>query len=113
MSFREKMHPQVSNAEIELFKALSLAGLTDGMVTQRPIILKLTVPDFQWSLKRKVVYLDGVQVHRKKQEYDEEIQNMLEVRGWQVLRVSYEAPLSAKRKKEILDEIAEFIGAEP
>ena len=42
------MHPQVSKAEIEVFKALSAKGLTRGMVTQKPIILKSTIPDFCW-----------------------------------------------------------------
>jgi len=40
------MHPKVSRAEIEVFKSLSMAGLTSGMVTQQPIILKSTIPDF-------------------------------------------------------------------
>jgi hypothetical protein len=44
------MHPKVSRAEIEVFKALSGLGLTGGMVTQKPIILKATVPDFCWTL---------------------------------------------------------------
>ncbi len=36
MSFRERMHPKVSAAEIEVFKALSAEGLTGGLVTQEP-----------------------------------------------------------------------------
>ena len=48
------MHPKVSRAEIEVFKALSVAGLTSGMVTQQPIILKSTIPDFCWIEKRKI-----------------------------------------------------------
>ena len=53
------MHPKVSRAEIDVFKSLSAAGLTTGMVTQQPIILKSTIPDFCWMEKRKIVYLDG------------------------------------------------------
>ncbi len=53
------MHPKVSKAEIEVFKALSAAGLTSGMVTQKPIVLKATIPDFCWFSKRKIVYLDS------------------------------------------------------
>jgi len=34
------MHPKVSQAEMAVFQALSMAGLTTGMVTQKPIILK-------------------------------------------------------------------------
>jgi hypothetical protein len=53
------MHPKVSTGELQLFRALSLAGLTGGMVTQKPIVLKATIPDFCWPEKRKIVYLDG------------------------------------------------------
>jgi hypothetical protein len=57
LSYRARLHPKVSNAEIELFKALSMAGLTGGMVTQKTIVLKATIPDFCWPEKRKIVYL--------------------------------------------------------
>ena len=43
MSYKERMHPKVSKAEIDLFAALSAADLTRGMVTQQPIILKSTI----------------------------------------------------------------------
>ena len=90
------MHPKVSKAEIEVFKALSAAGLTNGMVTQKTIVLKLTVPDFCWLNKRKAVYLDGFQAHSgdKQKERDEEICELLEAKGWEVLRIPYEPPLS-------------------
>lgn len=111
MSYKESMHPKVSKAEIEVFKALSMAGLTSGMVTQKTIILKATIPDFQWTEKRKAVYLDGEQVHRKKQEQDEEITDLLEARGWNVLRITYTAPLSKQKLVEVVAEIKEFVGA--
>ncbi len=106
------MHPKVSNAEIEVFKALSSEGLTNGMVTQQPIILKSTIPDFMWQSKRKVVYLDGVQVHHKDkvQEKDAEIDELLELQGWEVLRIPYEAPLTEKALDKIMDTIKEFLG---
>ena len=112
MSYKDRMHPRVSNAELELFKALSIQGLTGGMLTQKPIILKSTIPDFCWPEKRKIVYLDGAQVHRKDKarERDEEIDEMLELQGWEVLRIPYDPPLTAKALQEILITIKEFLG---
>ncbi len=112
MSYKRHMHPKVSKAEIEVFKALSEAGLTRGMVTQKTIVLRVTVPDFCWLNKRKAVYLDGVQVHSrdKQQQRDEEICEMLEAKGWEVLRIPYEPPLSGKGLKKIIETIKEFVG---
>jgi very-short-patch-repair endonuclease len=106
------MHPKVSKAEVEVFKALSAAGLTRNMVTQKTIILKSTVPDFCWLNKRKIVYLDGVQAHLsdKQQKRDEEIQELLTEQGWEVLRIPYEPPLSEKNLKEIIETIKKFVG---
>ena len=106
------MHPKVSNGEMQLFRALSLSGLTGGMVTQKPIVLKATIPDFCWINKRKIVYLDGVQVHRadKTQQRDSEIDEMLEAQGWEVLRIPYEPPLTDKALEEIIVKIKKFLG---
>lgn len=114
MSYKRKMHPKVSKAEIEVFKALSAAGLTSGMVTQKPIVLRLTVPDFCWLNKRKVVYLDGIQVHLgdKQQQQDEEICELLEAKGWEVLRIPYESPLTEKELKKIVASIKDFVGSD-
>ena len=112
MSYKKNMHPKVSNGEMQLFKALSLAGLTGGMVTQRPIVLKATIPDFCWLNKRKVVYLDGEQVHRKDKtkQRDSDIDEMLETQGWEVLRISYEPPMTDKALEAILTKIKDFLG---
>jgi very-short-patch-repair endonuclease len=106
------MHPKVSNAELELFKALSAQGLTGGMLTQKPIILKSTIPDFCWPEKRKIVYLDGAQVHKKDKarERDEEIDELLELQGWEVLRITYNPPLTTKALQDILIKIKQFLG---
>jgi very-short-patch-repair endonuclease len=105
------MHPKVSRAEIEVFKSLSMSGLTSGMVTQQPIILKSTIPDFCWIEKRKIVYLDGTPVHRKDKqiERDEEIDDLLTRQGWDVLRVPYNPPLTDKGLKEIMATIKRFL----
>ncbi len=106
------MHPRVSNAEIEVFKALSAEGLTGGMVTQKPIILKSTVPDFMWFEKRKVVFLDGVQVHTKdkQRDQDNQIDELLELQGWEVLRIPYDPPISQKNLQEVVAAIKKFLG---
>ena len=114
MSFKRFMHPKVSKAEIEVFKALSAAGLTSGMVTQKTIVLKSTIPDFCWLNKRKAVYLDGLQAHLgdKQQKRDEEICDLLEAEGWEVLRIPYEPPLSGKELQKIVASIKDFVGAD-
>ena len=112
MSFKRRMHPKVSKAELEVFKALSAAGLTSGMVTQKPIVLKSTIPDFCWLGKRKAVYLDGLQAHSsdKQQKRDEEICDLLTAKGWEVLRIPYEPPLNGKELQKIVAAIKEFVG---
>ena len=111
MSYKSRMHPKVSTGELQLFRALSLAGLTGGMVTQKPIVLKATIPDFCWPEKRKIVYLDGLQVHQgdEQQKRDEEIRTLLEAQGWDVLRIGYEPPLTDANLKEVMTKIRQFL----
>ncbi len=111
MSYKDRMHPKVSNAEIEVFKALSAQGLTGGMITQQPIVLKSTIPDFCWTNKRKIVYLDGNKVHTKDkaQQRDAEIDELLELQGWDVLRIPYDPPLTEKSLQEIMVTIRKFL----
>ena len=111
MSYKSRLHPRVSNAELEVFKELSQAGLTDGMVTQKTIVLKSTIPDFCWLQKRKAVYLDGLQAHLgdKQKERDEEASELLKLKGWEVLRIPYEPPLSEKALRQIIEEIKQFV----
>ncbi len=111
MSYKSRLHPKVSKAEMEIFKALSASGLTNGMITQKTIVLKSTVPDFCWLDKRKAVYIDGAQVHSgdRQLEHDEEIQALLEAKGWDVLRIKYDPPLTEWRLSEILMTIKRFL----
>jgi very-short-patch-repair endonuclease len=108
------MHPKVSRAEIEIFKSLSIAGLTNGMVTQQQIILKSTIPDFCWMEKRKIIYLDGIPVHKKDKaiERDEEITDLLIAQGWDVLRIPYNPPLTDKGLQEIMVKIKRFLNVD-
>jgi very-short-patch-repair endonuclease len=114
LSYKKHMHPKVSKAELQVFKALSEAGLTCGMVTQKTIVLKVTIPDFCWLNKRKAVYLDGLQVHSsdKQHQRDEEVCDLLETKGWEVLRIPYEPPLTEKELQKILATIKEFVGSD-
>ena len=111
MSYKKKMHPKVSQAEMALFQSLSIAGLTSGMITQKPIILKSTIPDFCWPSKKKIVYLDGNAVHGKdkQQKRDNEIDELLELQGWDVLRIPYDPPITEKGLKEMLETIKRFL----
>jgi very-short-patch-repair endonuclease len=111
LSYKNNMHPKVSKAEIQLFTALSAAGLTTNMVTQKTIILKSTIPDFCWINKRKIVYLDGIQAHSndKTQKRDEEIDELLEMQGWDVLRIPYDPPLSETDLQDIMKAIKKFL----
>ena len=111
MSYKANMHPKVSQAEIAVFSALSKAGLTNGMVTQKTIILKSTIPDFCWTNKRKIVYLDGNVVHSsdKQQRHDSEIDELLEAQGWEVLRIPYDPPITERGLQEILKIIKRFL----
>lgn len=110
MSYKQQMHPTVSKAELEIFHALSTIGLTAGMTTQQPIALKTTIPDYLWMEKRKAVYLDGDAVHKEGNEWDQEVEQLMEKRGWQVLRIRYHAPLTQTAKAEITRQIADFVG---
>jgi very-short-patch-repair endonuclease len=108
------MHPRVSHAEMAVFQTLSMVGLTSGMITQKPIILKSTVPDFCWAEKRKIVYLDGNPVHRKdkQQARDNEIDELLEAQGWDVLRIPYNPPLTQNGLEEIMAKIKRFLNVD-
>jgi very-short-patch-repair endonuclease len=55
-----------------------------------------------------------LQVHRKDKqlEKDEEIVNLLELQGWEVLRIPYNPPLTEKTLKEVIETIRRFVGTE-
>jgi len=106
MTWRQRMHPRVSRAEAILFLALQQRGLTEGMISDRGIVLEATYPDFYWPTKGLVVYLDGPPHQRENQRLkDERIDEHLRRRGIKVLRFSYKPPLTKQRLAEILDQI--------
>jgi very-short-patch-repair endonuclease len=109
------MHPSVSRAEYQVFQQLSQTATAQGMTTQDTIVLRMTKPDFVWFEKKKAIYLDGAPCHTKDRavENDAEIDMLMERRGWNILRIRYDPPLTAKRLAEITQEITEFIVGAP
>ena len=64
--------------------------------------------------KRKIVYLDGIPVHKKDKqiERDEEITDLLTAQGWDVLRIPYNPPLTDKGLHEIMATIKLFLNVD-
>jgi len=111
MTWRERTHPRVSKAETILFLALQQRGLTNGMTSDRGIVLEATYPDFYWPTKGLAIYLDGPSHQRENQRLkDERIDENLRKKGIKVLRFSYKPPLTKQRLAEILDQIEEAFG---
>lgn len=109
--WKQRMNVKVSAAEHSVFSALSQRGLTKNIMTQNPICLKQCIPDFMWPDLRMIVFLDGEQIHNKpnRQRKDREIDWLLTKRGWKVLRISYHAPITKGRLKEIVNDIEAFL----
>jgi hypothetical protein len=106
-----------SRGEQKLFRRLQQAGLTRGMVTNKPVVLVNTTldeprefetrPDFHWQQLGIPVYLDGP--HHKRRHYadiDEKVDKFfLEQKGQKTLRFPYDPPLSDSRCAEIIEAI--------
>ena len=116
MGYKEKMCVSVSKGEYQLFIALSRAGLTEGLTTQVPVKLRepddlrphglVTIIDFAYKRQMQALYLDGNNVHKGyRLERDEEIDELMKLKGWTVVRFPYHAPLSDKRNREIVEEV--------
>jgi very-short-patch-repair endonuclease len=112
-SWRERLHLRVSRAEELVFRELNRLDLTEGLVTQKPLALRMWVPDFWWVGRRKTVFLEGhvAHVRGRQLERDEQVTDVLAAEGFDVLRVPYRAPLSKARLAEVIAEIQEFLGA--
>ena len=64
--------------------------------------------------KRKILYLDGIPVHKKDKaiERDEEITDLLTAQGWDVLRIPYNPPLTTKGLQQIMATIKRFLNVD-
>jgi very-short-patch-repair endonuclease len=93
--------------EWEVYKALKARGVKAEF--QRPFCVLSTTPDIYIPEKRLAIYIDGVQVHVKRQEKDEALRELLAKRhGLKVVSIPYER-YSQKEKERILEEILKFI----
>jgi very-short-patch-repair endonuclease len=93
-----------SNAETALFQDLSRRTLTAGMVTNEMIILRCCFPDFMWSKQKLALFLDGPHhLQDKVEARDTMIDELLEFRGWTVLRFPYKPPLRKSARKAICE----------
>jgi very-short-patch-repair endonuclease len=106
--FIRKRSKPVSNAELAILADLNDADLFPE--TQTPFCLRSTKPDFYFPEVNFAVYLDGEQVHSGHEERDSEIKRLLEKRhGCTVRRISYHAPLTKTRRKEIVAKIVDNV----
>jgi len=110
MTWREKLHPLVAKAELEVLLGLEERKLTTGMFRDTEIMLEATIPDFYWPTKGLAVYLDGPHHESETQRLkDELIDEKLRRMGLRSLRIPYKPPLSKTRLNEILDQIQEAL----
>jgi uncharacterized protein (UPF0297 family) len=96
-----------SRMEWEVYKALKVKGFKAEF--QRSFCVMSTTPDIYIPDKGLAIYIDGVQVHVKRQEKDETLRELLAKRhGLKVISIPYER-YSQKEKERILEEILKFI----
>jgi hypothetical protein len=102
--FWRKHAKPVSKAELEIQAALGKEMLFP--LTQHPFCLQQTKPDFYFPGVNLAIYIDGQQVHQKREAKDEELRRLLEKRHGCIVRsYSYKAPLTKKRLREIVEHI--------
>lgn len=99
-----------SEAEVEVFKELQKHGIKN-FVANQTVILDWTEVDLFFPNEKLCVFLDGLPIHsrEKQRERDEYVTRKLEERGYRVLRISYETPLSREKIREIVDKIKKHI----
>jgi len=110
MSYTRFLDPaqdySVSNAEIKIFSKLSHDETIPHVITQKEFCLLSTKPDFYFPDVNLAVYIDGEQVHQKRETKDLELRRLLKKRhGCTVRSYSYKAPITKKRLGEIVSAI--------
>jgi len=104
VNYRERMNVKVSAAETAILQRLNSEGVFP--LTQQPFCLRHTTPDLFFPDINLAVYIDGEQVHRNKEQKDEELRRLLSKRhGCTVRSYSYKSPITKKRLQEIIDQI--------
>lgn len=103
-----KRSSAVSNAEFAISGRLQKEGV--HFLSQQRFCLRQTVPDFFFPDVNLAVYIDGEQVHRKREQKDADLRDRLsQLYGCTVRSFSYSAPLSKKRLDEILTQILDDV----
>lgn len=92
-----------SNAENEIRDELAIKGYMPE--TQHRFYKLVTSADFWYPNIRLAIFLDGEQVHKDKEFEDMDKRDFVRSRGCTVRVFSYHAPMSQKRKKEIIAKI--------
>ena len=99
------MQPQHSRMEMEILFMLHEKGLCP--MTNEDFCIQSTIPDFWFPSRRLAVYLDGEKVHRKRQDKDAYLRELLAKRhGVKVLSITYKGN-SKREKSRVLKLIVE------
>ncbi len=115
MSYTRFLDPaqdySVSNAEIKIFSELCVSEVgLQPIETQKEFCLLSTKPDFYFPDVNLAVYIDGEQIHQKREAKDTELRRLLKKRfGCTVRSYSYKAPITKKRLSEIVDAIRDDV----
>lgn len=103
--FIRKRSSPVSNAEHKIVAELLQRG-ERMLLTQQEFCLLSTKPDIFFPDINLAVYIDGDVVHLDRQDKDAELRRLLKKRyGCKIRVLSYKAPLTKARQKEIVDTI--------
>jgi ParB/RepB/Spo0J family partition protein len=105
--FPERLHPEKSKMELEVFKELVRLGyhvLTD---VEFPILV--VKPDIYFPEQNASVFIDGAEVHKGREERDAANRELLKKRyNQRVLSVKYDR-YSDERRDRIVKEIVDFL----
>jgi very-short-patch-repair endonuclease len=103
------MKVQHSKMEETILQLLLEKGVTP-VQTDRSYCLVSTIPDFVFPQQNVAVYLDGKEVHEKREDKDEKLRELLSKRhGMKVVSIPYESQSKAQIEK-ILQTITEAVG---
>lgn len=109
-----RRHAQkTSRAEEQIFAELCRRGLGRLLSTQHGLKfnqeadgVRGTFVDFLWAHPAALaVFIDGEQIHLKREKKDSKIDEALRGLGYDVKRFSYRPPLRKRRLREICDSI--------
>ena len=101
------MAPQISQMETLIAKALTAKAVS--FESQKLFCLQATTPDFWFPKQNLACYLDGLDVHRNRQDKDELLRELLTKRhGVRVLSITYEGTGQTEQDR-VLAEITEAV----